>query len=114
MNLNCDETSRPLFFMEKLKECKKESESTFEFEPDGSVLKSLYVNKVLTTFYVNFEEEKGYTLTVEINIPKIIYSSLEYFHLAVYRKTFQTEDDIFTKYYEMNLDLLFFPFSLVF
>ena len=38
------------FFIAKLKECKKESESTFEFEPDGSVLKSLYVNKVLTTF----------------------------------------------------------------
>ena len=60
--------------MEKLKEYKKESETTFEFEPDGSGLKSLYVNKVLTTFYVNFDEDKGYILSVEINIPKIIYN----------------------------------------
>ena len=27
-------------------------------------------------------------------------------HLAVYQENFQTEDDIYTKYYEMNLDAI--------
>lgn len=58
MNLNCDETSRCEFFIAKLNECKKESESSFEFESDANILETLYVNKILTTFYVNFEEEK--------------------------------------------------------
>ena len=89
MNLNCDETTRREFFIKKLNECKKESESLFE--SDTNILKTLYVNKILTTFHVNFE---------------IIYNSLEYFHLAVYQESFHTEDDIYTKYYEMNFDTI--------
>ena len=102
MNLNCDETTRREFFIKKLNECKKETESLFE--SDTNILKTLYVNKILTTFYVNFEEEEKYTLTIEINIPKIIYNSLEYFHLAVYEESFHTEDEFYTKYYEMDVD----------
>jgi len=59
----------------------------------------------LTTFYVNYEEEK-HTLTIEINIPKVIYNSSEYFHLPVYQESFHTEDDIYTKYYKMNVDTI--------
>ena len=72
MNLICDDTTRRELFIAKLNECKKETESLFE--SDANILKTLYVNKILTTFYINFEEEK-YTLTIEINIPKIIYNS---------------------------------------
>jgi len=80
MNSNWDdEQTRREFFIKKLNECKKESESSFE--SDANILKTLYVNKILTTFYVNFE---------------IIYNSLEYFHLAVYQESFHTEDDIYT------------------
>jgi len=106
MNLNCDETSRRLLFMEKLKECKKEQEDDTDsfFMPDGIVLKTMYVNKILSTFYVNYEEK--YTLTIEINIPKIIYNNVEYYHLAVYQESFFSEDDIYKNYYEMNVDAI--------
>ena len=106
MNLNCDETSRREFFMEKLKECKKEQDDDTEsfFMPDGIVLKTMYVNKILTTFYVNYEEK--YTLTIEINIPKIIYNNVEYYHLAVYQESFLIEEDIYKKYYDMDLDAI--------
>ena len=93
-------------FIEKLKECKRESKSSFEFESDGNVLKTLYVNKILTTFCVNFEEEKGYTLTIEINIPKVIYNNVEYYHSAVYQESFLSEEDIYKKYYEIDLNAI--------
>ena len=54
MNLNWDdEQTRREFFIAKLNECKKESESLFE--SDANILKTLYVNKILTTFYVNLK-----------------------------------------------------------
>ena len=71
---------------------------------DGIVLKTMYVNKILTTFYVNYEEK--YKLTIEINIPKIIYNNVEYYYLAVYPESFLSEEDIFKKYYEMNLNVI--------
>ena len=106
MNLNCDESSRRLFFMEKLKECKKEQDDDTEsfFMADGIVLKTMYVNKILTTFYVSYEEK--YTLTIEINIPKIIYNNVEYYHLPVYQESFSSEEDIYKEYYEMNVDAI--------
>ena len=42
---------------------------------DGVILKTMYMNKILTTFFINYEQEK-YMLTIEINLPKVIYNNV--------------------------------------
>ena len=43
---------------------------------DSDYVKSIYINKILTTFSISYEDE-AYLLQVQINLPKIVYDTQE-------------------------------------
>ena len=72
---------------------------------DADYIKSIYINKILTTFSISYEDE-AYLLQVQINLPKIVYDTQELFHLCIYNKSFTTKSELFDAFYNLKTEEL--------
>lgn len=99
--------SRLRIFEQKLEEIKNDfdEDEIILFDNYAHVIKTIYVDKILTNVSILYKRS-SYVLQIEINLPKLIYDTREYFILVVYTKSFTDKTILVAEFYELFIDRL--------
>ena len=101
MKLSPSREYQTQIFEERLEEIKNTEDDELSLF-DTRIIKSLYINKILTSFSLSYEND-SYILMIDINIPKILYDTQEYFDICVYNKSFPSKTELINAFYAFSV-----------